>query len=49
VKISARIRAYREETRTRQDFQRALVGAATPSHRQELLALAGHASRTSGR
>lgn len=45
MKITSRIRARRDESRARHDFERAVDGAATPAHRQELLALARHAVR----
>jgi len=39
MKVTSRIRAYRDNVRARHAFERALAGAATPSHRQELVAL----------
>ncbi len=47
MKVTSRIRAHRDEARSRHAFQRALDGAATPSHREELLAIARHSGRTS--
>jgi len=45
MKVTSRIRAYRDHARVRHEFQRALEGAATPLHREELLAIARHSSR----
>jgi len=39
MKVTSRIRVYRDNARARHAFERALAGAATPSHRQELVAL----------
>ncbi len=47
MKVTSRIRAHRDEARSRHAFQRALDGAATPAHREELLAIARHSGRTS--
>lgn len=49
MKIASRIRAHRQSARARHDLQVALEGAATPSHRQELLTIARSASRTTMR
>ncbi len=42
MKIASRLHAYRERARARREVQSALNGAASPSHREELLALVRH-------